>query len=388
MTGGVDRYVQIVKCMRDEDLRADRQPEFTQLDVEMSFVEEEEVFAIMETVLQEVLELIGKGVLELPLPRLTYEEAMTRFGTDKPDIRFGMELYDLTDTAKGCGFKVFKTVADEGGLVLGINAKGCADYSRKEIDGLTPIVADQGAKGLAWMKLGDEGFTGPIVKFFKPEELAGIKERAAAEAGDLLLIVAAPPRVARAAMAELRTEMGRRLELAGDAFQYCWITEFPMFDEDEDTGDLVPSHHPFTTPQEEYEGHLEKDPRSVKARAYDLVLNGVELGSGSVRIHDRGLQARVFKVLGIGSEEAREKFGFLLDAFEYGAPPHAGIALGLDRMVMLLAGMTNIREVIAFPKSATGGCPLTGAPAEVDPRLLADLNLDLRKKKGGTAPDA
>jgi aspartyl-tRNA synthetase len=387
MVGGVDRYFQIVRCMRDEDLRADRQPEFTQLDVEMSFVEEEEVFAIIEAVLVEVLDAIGKGPLELPLPRLTYEEAVTRYGTDKPDIRFGMELYDLTDVARGCGFKVFQSVAEGGGLVLGINAKGCAGYSRKEIDGLTPIVADQGARGLAWMKLGGEGPSGPIAKFFKPEELDAIKEHGGGEAGDLLLIVAASPRVARAAMAELRNEMGARLGLAGEGFQYCWITDFPMFDEDEDTGVMVPSHHPFTTPREEYEGHLEKDPRSLKARAYDLVLNGVELGSGSVRIHDRGLQARVFEVLGIGEEEAREKFGFLLDAFEYGAPPHAGIALGLDRMVMLLAGMTNIREVIAFPKSATGGCPLTGAPAEVDPRLLADLNLALVKKKGGANPE-
>jgi aspartyl-tRNA synthetase len=381
MVGGMDRYFQVVKCMRDEDLRADRQPEFSQLDLEMSFVDEEDIYAVIEEVLHHVMEALGKAPLALPLPRMTHAEAMNRFGTDKPDLRFGMELFDLGEVARGCAFNVFKKTVESGGAVLGITVKGQSSYSRKEIDGLTEFVKERGAMGLAWFKVGNEGFTSPITKFFQPEEQQRIQEIAAAEPGDLILIVAAKKKVACLSLAELRVELAGRLELAGKDLAFCWITDFPMFDEDEETGELVPSHHPFTTPREEYEGHLEKEPGTLMARAYDLVLNGFELGSGSVRIHNQDLQSRVFKVLGIDEETARRKFGFLLDAFEFGAPPHAGIALGLDRTVMLLAGMENIRDVIAFPKTTTGGCPLTGAPAEVDPALLDELKIELKDKK-------
>jgi aspartyl-tRNA synthetase len=381
MVGGVDKYFQMVKCLRDEDLRADRQPEFTQLDLEMSFVDEEDIYSVMEEIVAEAVEAAGHGKIDLPLPRIAYDEAMARFGSDKPDTRFGMEFFDLHEVAAGCGFKVFKSVADSGGAVLGINVPGGSTHSRKDIDNLTKYVGEFGAKGLAWFKHGDEGLTGPIAKFFQPEELEKIIALAAGKAGDLILIIAAPPKTARMALSELRLELGRRMNLMGDGLAFTWVTEFPMFEEDEETGALIPTHHPFTTPHEEYEGHLEKDPRTLKARAYDLVLNGYELGSGSVRIHQRGLQTRVFKALGIDEDTAREKFGFLLDAFEYGAPPHAGIALGMDRVVMILAGMDNIRDVIAFPKTTTGGCPLTSAPTRLDPALLEELGLVMKEKK-------
>jgi aspartyl-tRNA synthetase len=381
MVGGVDRYFQMVKCLRDEDLRADRQPEFTQLDLEMSFVNEEDVYRVMEEITAEAVEASGRGKIGLPLPRMSYDEAVAQFGTDKPDTRFGMEFFDLNEVAAGCGFKVFRSVADSGGAVLGIAVPGGSSFSRKDIDGLTKYVGEFGAKGLAWFKVAGEGLTGPIAKFFNPEELQRIVALAQAGEGDLILIIAAPRKTARAALSELRLELGRRLNLMGDELAFCWVTDFPMFEEDEETGELIPTHHPFTTPREEYEGHLEKDPRTLKARAYDLVLNGYELGSGSVRIHRRDLQTRVFRALNIDEETAREKFGFLLDAFEYGAPPHAGIALGMDRVVMILAGMDNIRDVIAFPKTTTGGCPLTGAPTRVDPVLLAELGLTLEDKK-------
>ncbi len=378
MVGGMDRYFQLVRCMRDEDLRADRQPEFTQLDLEMSFVGQEEVFEVMERVMEKALGAADRKPAAFPFPRMSHEEAVRRFGTDKPDTRFGMELFDLADVAAGCGFKVFKSVAESGGAVYGVTAPGSAHYSRKEIDALASFVAEYGAKGLAWFKVGEDGLSSPIAKFFAEDELALIRKTAGAGDGDLILIVAAPQKTARTALGELRVMMGRRLDLAGDELAFCWVTGFPMFEKDDETGELIPSHHPFTTPLEVYEGHLEKDPASVKACAYDLVLNGTELGSGSVRIHNSTLQARVFDALGIDKEDARKKFGFLLDAFEYGAPPHAGIALGMDRFVMLLAGMENIRDVIAFPKTATGSCPLTGAPSDPDPAMLKDLGLEMR----------
>jgi len=381
MVGGIDRYFQIVKCMRDEDLRADRQPEFTQIDMEMSFVDEEDVLSIMEEVAIEVTKAVGNEPEATPFPRMTHTEAMTRFGSDKPDIRFGMEFFSLNEVVLNTKFKVFSSVVKSGGVVLGINASGCASYSRKDIDGLTSFVQERGAKGLAWFKVGEGELTSPIAKFFKQEEQAAIIDKAGAAKGDLIMIIAAPESTARLALGELRVEMGKRLDLMGDQLAFCWITEFPMFDKDEETGDFTPSHHPFTMPREEYEGHLEKDPKTLKSRAYDLVLNGVELGSGSVRIHDRNLQTRIFKSLKIDEETAKGKFGFLLDAFEYGAPPHAGIALGLDRMVMILAGMTNIRDVIAFPKTASGGCPLTGAPGQVENVNLEELSIEIKESK-------
>jgi aspartyl-tRNA synthetase len=335
----------------------------------------------MEEVVTEVARAVDKEPASIPFPRMTHQEAMDRYGTDKPDIRFAMEFFNLGAVAAECGFKVFSGTVSSGGTVLGITAPSCASYSRKEIDILTAFVQERGAKGLAWFKCTPDGLASPIAKFFTQEEQGEIIRRAGASEGDLILIVAAPLKTARAALSDLRTEIAKRLDLMGEGLAFCWITEFPMFEEDEETGELVPSHHPFTMPKEEYEGHLEKDPKNLNSKAYDLVLNGVELGSGSVRIHQRELQSRIFTALKINEERAREKFGFLLDAFEYGAPPHAGIALGLDRLVMILAGVTNIREVIAFPKTASGGCPLTGAPTSVDEDLLSDLGLALKKAK-------
>ena len=380
MIAGMDRYYQIVKCFRDEDLRADRQPEFTQLDMEMSFVVEEDVFAVVEKVAVGACRAVGQEPQSLPIPRMTYDEAMARFGSDKPDIRFAMELFDFTAAAGQCGFKIFNQAAQSDGLVMGIVAPGCATYSRKQISDLEKYVAEFGAKGLAWLKVGEEGITSPIAKFFEPAELDALKEAAGAGVGDLILMVAAKRHVVFRALGELRNLLGDRLGLAKGAMAFCWITQFPMFETDEETGDLIPSHHPFTSPIERSEGQLESDPASLKARAYDLVADGFELGSGSVRIHDKTLQTRVFNALGIDETVAREKFGFLLDAFEYGAPPHAGFAVGLDRLVMLLAGADNIRDVIAFPKTTSASCLLSGAPDHIPDELLDELGIKLAKK--------
>ncbi len=380
MIAGMDKYYQVVKCFRDEDLRADRQPEFTQLDLEMSFVTEEDVFEVLEKVAVSACRAAGKEPMELPIPRMAYDEAMRRFGSDKPDLRFGMELFDFTAAAGSCGFKIFNQAAQSGGLVMGIVAPGCAAYSRKQISDLEKFVADFGAKGLAWLKVGDDGITSPIAKFFEADELNALKDSAGAKAGDLILMVAASRHVVFRSLGELRSLLGQRLELAKGEMALCWITEFPMFETDEETGELIPSHHPFTSPIEEEEGQLEKNPASLKARAYDLVADGFELGSGSVRIHDKTMQTRVFKALGIDEAMARLKFGFLLDAFEYGAPPHAGFAVGLDRLIMLLAGADNIRDVIAFPKTTSAACLLSGAPDHIPDELLDELGVQLAKK--------
>jgi aspartyl-tRNA synthetase len=380
MVGGIDRYFQIVKCFRDEDLRADRQPEFTQLDLEMSFVDEEDVYSAVEKVAVAACAAAGGTPAAPPFPRLDYDEAMARYGSDKPDVRFGMELFDITDTARQCGFKIFRQAAEKGGLVKGITAKGCASFSRKQITELEKYIAEFGAKGLAWIKVQDDGVVSPIAKFFSAEEIESVRSAAGAEAGDLILIMADNRSVVLRSLGELRLHLGRRLELAVGEMAFCWITSFPMFESDEETGALIPSHHPFTSPVEVYEGHLEKDPASLKARAYDLVADGFELGSGSIRIHDGHLQKRVFKALGIDEDAAREKFGFLLDAFEYGAPPHAGFALGIDRLVMLLAGVDNIRDVIAFPKTTSASCLMTSAPSDVPDELLDELGVKLAKR--------
>ncbi|MFH0947103.1 MAG: aspartate--tRNA ligase [Planctomycetota bacterium] len=387
MIGGLDRYFQIARCLRDEDLRADRQPEFTQLDLELSFGDEEDVYAIIESVLVEAIsETFGKDVVT-PFPRLPFQESMDRFGLDKPDLRFGLEIADLSGSLGGCGFRVVDGVLESGGLVRGIRVEGGASrFSRKEIEALTAFVADFGAKGLAFLKSDDQGnLAGPLARWVDEARARSLEEACGFASGDLLLVVAADARVVYRALGELRNELARRLDLIPKDGRLCcvWITDFPMFEWSEEDGCWTTSHHPFTTPLEEVPGQLEKDPGKVRARAYDLVLNGWELGSGSVRIHRRELQQRVFESLGIAPAEAQEKFGFFLEAFEYGAPPHAGIALGLDRTLALLLGKTNIRDLVAFPKTASASCLTTGAPTEIPEQSLRELFLEVRRPEGG-----
>jgi len=377
MIAGMDRYYQIVKCFRDEDLRADRQPEFTQIDMELSFVDEEQVMAINEGMIVALFkETLG---LELtpPFARLTFDEAMDRFGTDRPDVRFGMELVDLTEIALNCGFKVFKSIADKGGTVRAINAKGCAVFTRKELDVLTDYVTQFGAKGLAWVKMKADGeWQSPIAKFFTEEERASIATATDAVEGDLLFFGADSKKIVFQVLAELRVELARRLNLLKkDDFNFVWITDFPLMDYDEKEKRYQALHHPFTAPKEEDIEKLDTDPAKVYSRAYDLVLNGTEIGGGSIRIHQKGLQSKVLDVLGIGEEEANEKFGFLLRALELGAPPHGGLAFGLDRLLMIITGSDSIRNVIAFPKTQKATCPLTEAPASVARKQLTELHI-------------
>ncbi|SHJ32730.1 aspartate--tRNA ligase [Desulfofundulus thermosubterraneus] len=376
MVAGMERYFQITRCFRDEDLRADRQPEFTQIDIEMSFVDVDDVLELMEEMMAYLFrETIGVEVPR-PFPRLSYQEAMDRFGTDKPDTRFGMELRDVTDIVAGCGFKVFASAVAAGGRVKGINAKGCAHFSRKDIDDLTAFVANYRARGLAYFFVTPEGVKSPIAKFFTGEEIEAILKRLEAEPGDLLLFVADQPAVVAASLGALRLQLARRLELIPeDTFNFLWVVDFPLLEYDEEEKRFVAVHHPFTSPREEDIPLLETEPGRVRARAYDLVLNGMEVGGGSIRIHRRDVQERMFAAIGLGSEEAREKFGFMLEAFEYGTPPHGGIAFGFDRLVMLMAGKKTIRDVIAFPKTQSATDLMTQAPGEVSPEQLKDLHI-------------
>jgi aspartyl-tRNA synthetase len=375
MVSGFDRYYQIARCFRDEDLRADRQPEFTQIDFEMSFVTERDVMDVAERLLRELYsELLGVEIGEIPV--MTYDEAMDRFGTDRPDTRFGLELKEITDIAKECQFKVFRTVAEKGGIVKAINFKGGAKLSRKEIDELTKFVGIYGAKGLAWIKVLPEGLQSPIVKFFSEGEMNRILERLEAEVGDILFFVADKRDVVNQALANLRLKLGRMAGLIDeDKVNVLWVVDFPMFEWNEDENRWEALHHPFTSPKEEDVEILLESPEKVRARAYDMVLNGVEIGGGSIRIHREDIQEKVFKVIGLSDEEAKERFGFLLEALKYGAPPHGGMAFGLDRLCAIMRKEESIRDVIAFPKTQRGQCLLTGAPDTVREEQLEELHI-------------
>jgi aspartyl-tRNA synthetase len=382
MVGGLDRYYQVAHCWRDEDLRADRQPEFTQMDAEISFGTDEDVMAFIETAVRAaVSEVTGQELG--PLPRISWHEAMSRFGSDKPDVRFGLELSDVTSVFGDTAFQAFA-----GKRVVGINASGRGEATRKEIDGWTDRVRSLGAAGLVWLRVkgpesaDDPGIEGPVVKFLTPTELASVRSLLGAAPGDLLLLVAdTDVRKAQTVLGALRLDLGRP-ERIDDPLALLWVVNFPLFEDIGDDGTPIPAHHPFTTPHPDDLDLLDSDPLAVRSLAYDLVINGIELGSGSVRIHDRRLQQRIFGLLGIDEERAQERFGFLLDAFRYGAPPHAGFAFGIDRLAMVLAGEGSLREVIAFPKTQSGADPLTEAPAPVDDVQLRDLGITHRKPPG------
>ena len=380
MISGFDKYYQIVKCFREEDLRADRQPEFTQVDIEMSFVDQEDVMAMGEDMLKKVVKDVKDIELTEQFPRMTYNEAMTRFGSDKPDTRFGMELIDVSQLGHDMDFKVFKDAVNNNGQVKAIVAEGAADqYTRKDIDGLTEFVNIYGAKGLAWVKVVEDGVNGPIGRFFEDSHIATLQSLTGAKAGDLVLFVADKPNVVAQSLGALRLKLAKELSLIDESkLNFLWVTDWPLLEYDEDAKRYVAAHHPFTSPKQEDIAKLSDSPEQVQANAYDIVLNGYELGGGSIRIHDGELQAKMFEVLGFTEEQAREQFGFLLDAFKYGAPPHGGIALGLDRLVMLLTNRTNLRDTIAFPKTASATCLLTDAPSEVSDNQLEELSLRIR----------
>ncbi|MCD1161093.1 aspartate--tRNA ligase [Peribacillus frigoritolerans] len=382
MVSGFERYYQIARCFRDEDLRADRQPEFTQIDIETSFMSQEDIINTAENMMAKVMKDVKGLDVTLPFPRMTYNEAMSRYGSDKPDTRFGMELKDVSEIVKDSDFKVFTGAVASGGQVKAIVVKdGNADYSRKDIDGLAEFAAIYGAKGLAWLKVEEDGVKGPIAKFFAEDQEQLVSELEA-ELGDLILFVADKKGIVADALGALRIKLGKERGLIDQSkFNFLWVTDWPLLEYDEEEGRYYAAHHPFTMPFREDMDKLESDPASVRAQAYDLVLNGYELGGGSLRIFERDVQEKMFKVLGFSEEEANAQFGFLMDAFEYGTPPHGGIALGLDRMVMLLAGRTNLRDTIAFPKTASASDLLVDAPSTVSDKQLAELNLRLAALK-------
>jgi aspartyl-tRNA synthetase len=380
MISGFDRYYQIVRCYRDEDLRADRQPEFTQIDIEMSFVGEDDIIHITEGLMKALFKDVLDLDLNVPFPRLPYPEAVGRFGLDKPDVRFGLELEDISDIVEKSGFKLFSGAVKKGGVVKALNAKGCINFSRKEIDDLTEFVAVYRAKGLAWIKVRDNEWQSPIAKFFTDTEKEALARRLKMEPGDLLFFVADQPKVANEALGHLRNLLGKKLGLIDeDEFSFIWVTRFPLLEYDETETRHQALHHPFTAPFEEDYGLIEDDPLSVKSRAYDLVLNGSEIGGGSIRNHQKEIQEKVFEALGMDRKTYEKKFGFLLSALESGAPPHGGIALGFDRIVTILCGESSIREVIAFPKTQKAACLLTNAPSETSKAQLDELALRIIK---------
>jgi len=379
MISGFDRYYQIVKCFRDEDLRADRQPEFTQIDMEMSFVGEDDVMDVTEGLMTKLFRDVLDIDPKTPFPRLSYEDAVDRFGLDKPDIRFDLELVNISDIVENAGFKVFADVVKKGGIVKALNAKGCIKFTRKEIDDLTELVAVYRAKGLAWIKVHEDSWQSPIAKFFNEDEKQALAQRIDMQPGDLVFFVADQPKVTNEALGNLRNLLGKKLGLIqANTFSFVWITRFPLLEYDENEKRYQALHHPFTAPLEEDYDLLEKDPLSVKSRAYDLVLNGSEIGGGSIRIHQRELQERVFSALGMDRKTYEEKFGFLLSALDSGAPPHGGIAFGFDRLAMILCGQSSIRDVIPFPKTQKAACLLTNAPSEADKAQLDELSLRIK----------
>ena len=381
MVAGFDRYYQIVRCFRDEDLRADRQPEFTQVDLEMSFSDEDQVMAIFEGMMGALFQEVLGREIKTPIPRLSYQEAMELYGTDRPDVRFGMTIQDISALAGRTDFRVFNSVLDSGGLVEAILVKGGAErFSRKGLDDLSKKISQFGGKGLAWIKIKETEWQSPISKFFQPEDRKALTKSLGAIPGDLILIVADRPRVVRESLGRLRLEVAKMMEIVPeDVHSLVWVTQFPLFEYDETEKRLMAVHHPFTAPLEGDLELMEDHPEQVRARAYDLVLDGSEIGGGSVRIHNPEIQEQIFRTLTISSKEAQAKFGFFLEALKYGAPPHAGMALGFDRLVAILCGVKSIREVIAFPKTTSATCPLTDAPSVVDESQLTELGLALKK---------
>ena len=387
MISGFDRYYQIVRCFRDEDLRADRQPEFTQIDMELSFVGEEDVMAVAEGLMAALFKDVLDKSLDTPFPRLSYDEAMDRYGLDKPDVRFGLELKDVSDIVAVSGFKVFADSVKKGGMVKALNAKGCMDFSRKEIDDLTALAAVYQARGLAWIKVREDGWQSSIVKYFTEDEKSSMAQRLDMQVGDLVFFVADKTKTVNEALGHLRNHLGKRLNLINEAqFAFVWVTRFPMLEYDETEKRYQAMHHPFTSPLEEDYDRLQDAPLAVRSRAYDLVLNGSEIGGGSIRIHQKDLQEKVFEALGMERESYEEKFGFLLSALESGAPPHGGIAFGFDRLVMILCGQSSIRDVIAFPKTQKAACLLTNAPSAAGKAQLDELFIRVKAVAASPLP--
>lgn len=378
MVSGFERYYQIVKCFRDEDLRADRQPEFTQIDIEMSFIEQEDIFLLAENMMKKIYKELKGLDLQTPFAVLTYQEAMDRFGNDHPDTRFGLELQDITDLAKQSDFKVFTTAINNNGQVKAINAKGSSGFSRKELDDLTEGAKVYGAKGMAWIKINEDGLQSPIIKFFSKELMDQIIKRLDGKVGDILLFMADSSKIVADSLSYLRLSIGKSLNLVDESkVNFVWITDFPLVEYDDEEKRYIAIHHPFTAPRDNDFENFDSDPSKMKAKAYDLVLNGTEVGGGSIRIHKKEMQDKMFRLLSISEEESNKRFGFLLQALGYGAPPHGGIAFGLDRLIMILTGSSSIRDVIAFPKTQRAACLMTEAPSDIDLKQLKELKLKL-----------